>query len=101
MLSTWQKNCKNIYIFYFQIFNNGALPQTPLTFLFQDKKVSKKINFVEAATLNINQINLILFSLKRCFQDCAHFTRKTYARKAEIVQTHSDEIRRNSNKDDF
>ena len=71
------KKCKNIYIFYFQIFNNGALPQTPLTFLFQDKKVSKKI------------------------QDCAHFTRKTYARKAEIVQTHSDEIRRNSNKDDF
>ncbi|HPL76866.1 MAG TPA: hypothetical protein PK980_05880, partial [Paludibacteraceae bacterium] len=25
------KNCTNIYIIYFQIFNNAALPQTPLT----------------------------------------------------------------------
>ena len=25
------KKCKNIYILYFQIFNNAALPQTPLT----------------------------------------------------------------------
>ena len=31
------------FIFYiFQIFNNGALPQTPLTFLSWNKKVSKK-----------------------------------------------------------
>ena len=38
---------------------------------------------------------MILFSLKRCFQHCAHFTQKTYVRKAEIVQTHSNEIRQN------
>jgi len=34
-------------------------------------------------------------------QDCARFTRKTYAQKAQIVQTHSDEIGQSSNKDDF
>jgi len=35
--STWQKNCRNIYILYFQIFNNRALPQTPLTFFSWNK----------------------------------------------------------------
>jgi len=54
-LCIWQKNCINIYVFYFQIFNNGALPQNPLTFLSWNKKASKKINLVEAAAFNINQ----------------------------------------------
>ena len=62
-----KKNCKNIYVFYFQIFNNEALPQTSLTFLSWNKKVRKKINLVEVATLNINQINLILFCLNAAF----------------------------------
>jgi len=86
------KKCKNIYILYFQIFNNRALPQTPLPFLSWNKGSSKKLTLMKQ--LRSTKIKYIWF----CFRLNAAF--KTAPTSLKILRSKSwnrlNSLRRNT-----